>query len=295
MSDAGRDPTGEEMDDLLSGADNQGPGGNDDLPAEEAEPGPETLERAQPGSIADAVAAGTHANDDPLDSNVTDDGIVEISDEDDDDRSNDDEPDLIGALREEKKRHREEMRELRDERDGLINDKEQLKERIKQLEEMIETLQASNNQLRARLNQSRNPRQRTHRTWPAMLRAFLAGDPMAEEYHVIYRRMCEEENMSTKNNLLHPNLKLREPDNEELAAQLLNPDGDATGENNEMGDNPVDHHAARNLVDEVVTQATHAPNEVDQELFCWNIQVAWFIAFHDWTPIVNLGVLFLTP
>ncbi|KAL9947905.1 hypothetical protein D7B24_007585 [Verticillium nonalfalfae] len=271
MSDAGRDPTGEEMNDLLSAADNQGPGGNDDLPAEEAEPGPEALERAQPGSIADAVAAGTHADDDPIDSNVTDDGIVEISDDeeedDDDDMSDDDEPDHVRALRERIKQLRAGVIGLRDEKDGLINDKEQLSERIRGLDAMIETLQANNNQLRNQLNRSRHPRQRTQRTWPAMLRAFLAGDPMAEEYHVIYRRMCEEENMSTKSSLLHPNLKLREPDDEELAAQLLNPDGDAPGENNEMGDNPVDHRAARNGVGEVVTQATHATDTVDEELF----------------------------
>ncbi|EEY23169.1 conserved hypothetical protein [Verticillium alfalfae VaMs.102] len=321
MSDAGRDPTGEEMNDLLSGADNQGPGGNDNLPAEEAEPGPEALERAQPGSIADAVAAGTHADDDPIDSNVTDDGIVEISDdeeeEDDDDMSDDDEPDLVRALRERIKQLRAEVIGLRDEKDGLINDKEQLSERIREREVMIETREASNSQLRNQLNQSRHPRQRTQRTWPAMLRAFLAGDPMAEEYHVIYRRMCEEENMSIKSSLLHPNLKLREPDDEELAAQLLNPDGDAPGENNEMGDNPVNHRAARNVVGEVVTQATHATDTGDEELFVVETkdnhkerprrsfdsmppevqakivrQVLEypgrsFIAFHDWTLIAN--------
>lgn len=66
MSAAGCGLTDEEMNDLLSGADTQGPDGTDDQPAEEAGPGPEALERAQRGSIADAVAAGTHADDDPL-------------------------------------------------------------------------------------------------------------------------------------------------------------------------------------------------------------------------------------
>ncbi|KAG7141102.1 hypothetical protein HYQ45_002254 [Verticillium longisporum] len=271
MSAAGRGLTDEEMDDLLSGADTQGPDGTDDQPAEEAGPGPEALERAQRGSIADAVAAGTHADDDPLDSDVTDDGIVEISDDDeqeeDDDMSHDDESDLVGVLREQIAQLRTEVLRLGDENEGLTNDKDQLRERITQLEGMIETLQANNNDLRRQLNRSRNPRQRTQRTWPAMLRAFLAGDPMAEEYHVIYKRMCEEENMSTKSSLLHPNLKLREPDSEELAAELLTPGGDAPGENNETGDHPVGHHAARNVVDQVVTQATHAPHQVDEELF----------------------------
>lgn len=167
MSAAGRGLTDEEMDDLLSVADTQGPDGTDDQPAEEAGPGPEALERAQRGSIADAVAAGTHADDDPLDSDVTDDGIVEISDDDeqeeDDDMSHDDESDLVGVLREQIAQLRTEVLRLGDENEGLTNDKDQLRERITQLEGMIETLQANNNDLRRQLNRSRNPRQRTQR------------------------------------------------------------------------------------------------------------------------------------
>ncbi|KAH0440202.1 hypothetical protein CcaCcLH18_02572 [Colletotrichum camelliae] len=52
---------------------------------------------------------------------------------------------------------------------------------------------------------------KTKRTWPHELRRLQANDPEAMDYKKIYNLCCREENMSSRVDLIHPNLRLRHP------------------------------------------------------------------------------------
>ncbi|KAF4922943.1 hypothetical protein CGCVW01_v004964 [Colletotrichum viniferum] len=52
---------------------------------------------------------------------------------------------------------------------------------------------------------------KTKRTWPHELRRLQANDPKAMDYKKIYNLCCREENMSSRVDLIHPNLRLRHP------------------------------------------------------------------------------------
>ncbi|KAI8151972.1 hypothetical protein K4K49_010092 [Colletotrichum sp. SAR 10_70] len=52
---------------------------------------------------------------------------------------------------------------------------------------------------------------KTKRTWPHELRRLQANDPEAMDYKKIYNLCCKEENMSSRVDLIHPNLRLRHP------------------------------------------------------------------------------------
>ncbi|KXH45888.1 hypothetical protein CNYM01_08611 [Colletotrichum nymphaeae SA-01] len=99
-------------------------------------------------------------------------------------------------------------------------------EQIKRLESKIHELSLDNHILRAdiaRLEKKRNSQNRHEPTWHKKLDLYLTNPAhrKALTYTDIYKLCCKEENMSTKTDNVHPNLRLRGPTSKELQGDAL--------------------------------------------------------------------------
>ncbi|KAF6823599.1 hypothetical protein CPLU01_11313 [Colletotrichum plurivorum] len=117
------------------------------------------------------------------------------------------------------------------------------RQRIEALQVQVQVLTTDRSpqteEIRRPRNTRRLDRQRnSQRTWPELLRVHLgqSNDSQAMSYAEIYKRCCQEENMSSKVNMVHPGLRLRGPTPREIEAAIHGlPDGepDADSENQE--------------------------------------------------------------
>ncbi|GKT44065.1 uncharacterized protein ColSpa_04246 [Colletotrichum spaethianum] len=104
---------------------------------------------------------------------------------------------------------------------------------VEALEDRLRALTITNNELRTevgkanrqieKLKKERVTGKRTKITWHKELRLFMTNPNhrKAMKYDKIYKLCCKEENMSSKRENVHPNLRLRDPTTKELRADAL--------------------------------------------------------------------------
>ncbi|KAK4150568.1 hypothetical protein C8A00DRAFT_17931 [Chaetomidium leptoderma] len=90
-----------------------------------------------------------------------------------------------------------------------------LKAEIDRLTEELEPVRVLQKEIAALEARLGGHGKRTKRTWPALLRRHLADPGFGISYARIHQICCMEENMSTKNWFVHPDIKLVAPDDQD--------------------------------------------------------------------------------
>ncbi|KAK2058228.1 hypothetical protein LY76DRAFT_655453 [Colletotrichum caudatum] len=93
-------------------------------------------------------------------------------------------------------------------------------------------------------------KKRTERTWHQKLHKFITDPDSSEDlsYKKIYKLCCKEENMSTDPRNVHPNLRLRQPNTNELQADAL--DGLSTRNTRDGSDSDLEEENQGPAVEE---------------------------------------------
>ncbi|KAF3801722.1 hypothetical protein GCG54_00014938 [Colletotrichum gloeosporioides] len=84
-------------------------------------------------------------------------------------------------------------------------------EKDRQIEGKNKEIDVKNREIERLKREPVHRQRKTKRTWPHELRRLQSNDPEAMDYKKIYNLCCREENMSSRVDLIHPNLRLRHP------------------------------------------------------------------------------------
>ncbi|KAL2879160.1 hypothetical protein SGCOL_005583 [Colletotrichum sp. CLE4] len=153
-------------------------------------------------------------------------------------------------------------------RSGLQQGIEVYDEQIRNLVSKVHVLSLDKQKLRSdihklksdidKLEKKRSSQKKHEPTWHKKLDLYLTnpGHRQALGYNQIYKLCCKEENMSTKTDNVHPNLRLRGPTNQELQAYALEGlDDNSVSQDDESED-------SRDGPEELFVQDDEHPEEV---------------------------------
>ncbi|KDN65923.1 hypothetical protein CSUB01_02615 [Colletotrichum sublineola] len=164
---------------------------------------------------------------------------------------------------------------------------------VEVLGERLRTLSITNDELRAKVNDTTRQidvlknsatKKRTETTWHKELHLFITDPDHSDalSYSDIYKLCCKEENMSSRLENVHPNLRLRQPKPSELQAGALDgSDSEPGGENQRPAVAERDGPEALFVQDDEQTefvqpQETSILSNLPFELFPANIQANIF-------------------